>query len=187
MTARYRASTTRLPLHSAFDLRGPPEELRAALAVAGLPFPEAPNRCLVADDVRLLRLGPDRIVALAHADLEALLEGRLGAAFAEADSAICVAISDMIAGFAVDGPDCLDILRQGAALDLAETAFPADGATCTDLWGVTAILLRSAAGFIVLVDRSFAGYLENWLLTANGGADGPRPATMQSKPPPYGG
>lgn len=187
MNPRYRASTTRLPMQAAFDLRGPVEELRAALSGAGLPCPEAPNRLLVAGDMRLLRLGPDRIVVLASPDVEGMLASRLRAAFSDAETAICAEISDMHVGFEVEGPDRLEVLRQGVALDLAEPAFPTDGATCTEIWGVTAIVMRSGEGFLVLVDRSFAGYLENWLLTANGGADGPRPATMLSPPPPYRG
>ena len=186
-TARYNARWSRSALAASFDLRGDATELRGALAAAGLPFPDLPNRWISGNSgARLLRLGPKRIVILADAAEEAALENALVPAFASCPVADFANISDMLARYTITGPGVYDILKQGTAFELSETAFPANAATVTELWTVPVILLRETITSIsLLVDCAFSGFIENWLDAANGFEGGPRPGIMVSPPSPY--
>jgi sarcosine oxidase subunit gamma len=94
-------------------------------------------------------------------------------------------VSDMYAVFSVRGPGALDVLRQGAPLDLSPAAFPPGSVAGTELWSVTAIILRSPgpeAAFTLLVDTSLAGYVGDWLAVAMGAPSVLKPGTMASPP-----
>lgn len=112
-------------------------ELAALLGVA-LP----PGAASVATDAGILhRSGPESVLVLAPAGRAAALVERLDAAVGEL-SAIVVDLSEGHAWLSVTGPDALDVLAQGIAIDLREAALPVGQATRTLCFGVEAILVR---------------------------------------------
>jgi heterotetrameric sarcosine oxidase gamma subunit len=183
---RYDAKPKRLPMQALFDIRGSEAGMAAGLADAGITMPVARN--VVQRDVaglQIIRLGPKRVVVLAPPEAESELNLRLESAFVSAVDADFALVSDMFVTFELSGPGSEDVLRQGAPLDLSSQRFPADMATGTELWATSVILIRASvdpARFRIIVERSFAGYIENWLITATGGQSTLRPGVMISPP-----
>jgi heterotetrameric sarcosine oxidase gamma subunit len=183
---RYNTLLKRLPMQALFDIRGSEAGMAAGLDSAGLGMPVARNR--VQRDtlgIEAVCLGPRRVLVLAESEAEAVLNHRLNAAFGSVADADCALVSDMFVSFELTGPGSEDVLRQGAPLDLSSQRFPADMATGTELWAVSVILIRSSVDltcFRIVVERSFAGYIENWLITATGGQSSLRPGVMMSPP-----
>jgi heterotetrameric sarcosine oxidase gamma subunit len=184
---RYPVEIRRLPLFAAFEMRGREPALRRAVADAGLPWPARLHR--IARDAsghELVRFGPTRVLARGPIDGEEALAERLEAAFAAEPEADVALVSDMLAAFHVGGLRAEDVLRQGAPLDLSPESFPPGAATGTELWSVTAIIMRgpdAGAGFTLLVDNSHAGYIEDWLAVASGAPSRLLPGVMSNRPP----
>lgn len=185
---RYDVRIERRLMEAVFEAGGPASELEAACRAAGFAWPEQTHRMARdAQGCNLLRLGAKRIVIRAPLALEEELRAALDSAFAAVPTANCVLVSDMTAIFCVSGPGALDVLRQGAPLDLGLPAFPQGAATGARLWDATAIFERRAAQphcFDILVDASYAGYVENWLRVAAGEADGDEAPGVMRAPPP---
>lgn len=110
----------------------------AALVGVNLP----PGAASVATDVGLLhRTGPESGLVLAPSGSAAVLVARLDAAIGEG-SAIVADLSKGHAWLSVTGPDALEVLTQGIAIDLRDAALPVGQATRTLCFGVEAILVR---------------------------------------------
>jgi heterotetrameric sarcosine oxidase gamma subunit len=189
---RYRAQVTDLPMMALFEARGRQPALMAALAAAGLPWPQASGVIdASAAGVQVMRFGPARVLVTAELAREAELDRMLEAAFASQPDADVALVSDMFRGFRISGAGAEDVLRQGAPLDLSRAVLPDGSAAATELWAVSAIISREAAAepaftepaFTVLVDHSHAGYIADWLSAANGGAPLASPGVMTNPPP----
>jgi heterotetrameric sarcosine oxidase gamma subunit len=185
-TTRYDATLARLPMQVLFDIRGSETGMAAGLAKAGIKMPVARNR-VQRDTVGLevMRLGPRRVLVQAAPEAETEINHRLKAALGSVTDADFALVSDMFTQFELSGPGSEDVLRQGAPLDLSSQRFPADTATGTELWAVSVILIRLSVDptcFRIVVERSFAGYIEDWLITATGGQSTLRPGVMMSPP-----
>jgi sarcosine oxidase subunit gamma len=183
---RYQARIERLPMLALFEARGNAVALADAITAAGLVWPKDQPRFLPDQTgTGVLLLGPARLLVLASAAQEPALADALGRAFAAQPRADLAMVSDMYAVFSVRGPGALDVLRQGAPLDLSPAAFPPGSVAGTELWSVTAIILRSPgpeAAFTLLVDTSLAGYVGDWLAVAMGAPSVLKPGTMASPP-----
>jgi heterotetrameric sarcosine oxidase gamma subunit len=185
---RYAATVRELPRAALFEARGRPGALDAALAAAGLPAGEASGR--IARDpggVEVLRFGPARRLARADAAQEEELSRRLDSAFSTLPDADVALVSDAFRGFGVTGAGALEVLRQGAPLDLSDPALPPGHAVATELWSATVIVIRESGqtmSFTLLVDASFADYIGHWLAVANGQASSALPGVMAGPPPP---
>ncbi len=183
---RYQAKIKRLPMRALFEARGDADALAGAIAAAGLVWPKAHHRFLPDQTgTGVVVLGPARLLVMAPAAEETALAETLGRAFAGQARADVALVSDMHAIFSVSGPGALDVLRQGAPLDLSPPAFPPSSMAGTELWSVTAIILRDPgpeAGFTLLIDTSLAGYIAGWLAVASGAPSALQPGTMTSPP-----
>lgn len=184
---RYDASVARLPIEALFEARGPADEIERACRGAGLAWPRAAHRLdRDAAGRGLLRLGARRALLRAPIEAERQLAAALDEAFGREATANCALVSDMYALFRVAGPRAEDVLRQGAPLDLSAAAFPQHAATGTRLWDVTVIIARidlAPPAFDILVEASYAGYLELWLRTA-AGEETPETADILRGAPP---
>lgn len=189
MTRRYDASVEAAPALAVFEARGRDAGLSAGLATAGLTMPEAAGMMLrQPDGAEVLRLGPRRVLVLADGELEAQLGPALARGFSQVPDADVALVSDMVCVFDLGGVGAEDILAQGAPLDLSKRAFPEGTGTGTELWGATVILIRRAGrspGFRIIVERSFAGFIEDWLAVASGEASTLRPGVMAAPPPSW--
>jgi heterotetrameric sarcosine oxidase gamma subunit len=183
---RYPVAISSSAPFAVFEARGPEAELAAAVAEAGLDWPAQPHQAaLDPNGTELVRLGPNRLLAIGRRDLQDEIGARLAAAFARQPTAEALDVSDMLAGFTVTGPGAEDVLRQGAPLDLDADVFPPGRTTGTELWGVTVILGRRTApqeGFLILVDSAYAAFIEEWLAVASGAGPVRRPGTMVNPP-----
>ena len=183
---RYPVTLTHLPMAALFEARGGEAGLAQGLANAGFAMPASRNR--IEQDVsgvELIRLGPERVLLLADMAQENALAARLQAEFIPVADADVAMVSDMFAGFALEGPGAEDVLRQGAPLDLSPSRFPVGMATGTELWSTSILLIRRADAvplFHIFVERSYAGYLADWLAVAMGGTTVEQPGVMRSPP-----
>jgi sarcosine oxidase, subunit gamma len=187
MSPRYTANISRLPMMALFDARGSTAGLVQAFAACGLALPLSAHQVVnQGSGCAVLRLGPRRALIWAEASSETVLGDMLAAAFAVVPDADVALVSDMFIAFDVAGKGALDILAQGAPLDLSEAAFPAGSGTGTELWGTTVVLIRLDAvepSFSIIVERSYAGFIEDWLMVASGGISTLKPGVMMSPPP----
>ncbi|MCU0883647.1 MAG: hypothetical protein MUC44_01665 [Beijerinckiaceae bacterium] len=184
---RYQVAIERRPMAALFEARGQAAALAHALAAAGLSWPQAHHR-FEPDETGTgtVLLGPARLLVIAPAAQESALAEALGRAFDGEAMADFELVSDMYAVFSVSGAGALDVLRQGAPLDLSGQVFAPGSVAGTELWSVTAIILRhpgSGTGFTLFVDTSLAGYVADWLAVASGAPPVLKPGTMASPPP----
>lgn len=183
-TPRYPALLARAAARARFEAAGQPQALADALAAAGLPHPARPNTSATAPGLeRVDWLGPRRIVVSAAMDQEGRLDRQLQQAFARFAAADVLCATDMVAEFALTGPGAAEVLAQGSAVDFSSHAFPPGSVTVTDLWGIAAIVARTADApdaLCVTVDRALSGFVEGWLQTALGLPAPQRPGVMRT-------
>ena len=84
-----------------------------------------------------------------------------GACAAPPEDGIAVDMSDAYAAFSIEGAGAADMLARGIALDLDRLA--PDFAGRTRLGDVAVILVRTAGGYVLRCERSYAEWLEAWL------------------------
>jgi len=84
-----------------------------------------------------------------------------GACAAPPADGMAVNVSDAYTGFSVEGVGATDLLAQGIALDLERLA--PDFAGRTRLGDVAIILVRTAGGYVLRCERSYAEWLAAWL------------------------
>ena len=188
---RYPVLVSRGETRARFEAAGQPDALMAALQAAGLVVPARANTCAhTGSALRVDWLGPRRCVVSAPMDQEDALDERLHSAFATVELAAVCRTSDMVVSFELAGPGAPDLLAQGGALDFSDAAFAVGNVTGTDLWGIAAVVERSAdapGSLRVTVDRSLAGFVEGWLLVANGQPSSLRPGVMRTAHGPQSG
>ncbi|MBV8776379.1 MAG: sarcosine oxidase subunit gamma [Alphaproteobacteria bacterium] len=137
--------------------------------VAGLPLPLTANRAAAMGPVRVLWLGPDEWLILAEGssrDLTARLERAVaGRSFA---------LHDLSSGRTVlelGGRGARALLAAGCGIDLHPRAFAPGDCAQTLLARVPVILdqLDDTPRYRILLRRSYAGWLIDWLIDAAGG------------------
>jgi heterotetrameric sarcosine oxidase gamma subunit len=84
-----------------------------------------------------------------------------GACAAPPADGMAVDVSDAYTGFSVEGLGAADLLAQGIALDLERLA--PDFAGRTRVGDVAIILVRTAGGYVLRCERSYAEWLNAWL------------------------
>lgn len=135
------------------------------IRIAGRPLPLAASRWN-GDDPVFCRTAPDAWLLMsaqhAAADLvEAARDGCGRRSFAATD------VSDAHVALAVEGPQAVDLLARGCGLDLADAVFGQDACTRTRLAQLPVMIRRvSHERYELLVDRSMAAWLHDWLLDA---------------------
>ncbi|CAN1495995.1 COG4583 Sarcosine oxidase gamma subunit [Rhabdaerophilaceae bacterium] len=181
-----QARIDHLPMMAMFDLRGSKQGLTKALAGAGFTMPEGRNHLeRHSAGVELAQLGPQRVLVLADLSQEAQLNAGFSRGFGAVADADFALVSDMFVGFDLRGQGAEDVLSQGAPLDLSHESFPIGCTTGTELWSTSVIIMRLAGHpdhFRILVERSYAGYIEDWLHVASGRPSNVRPGVMSSPP-----
>jgi sarcosine oxidase, subunit gamma len=83
------------------------------------------------------------------------------------EGAVLVDSTDGIAAFAVEGPAVRDVLAQGCGLDFHPRSFPPGQCARTRFAQIAVVLdCLDEARFELYVSRSYAHYLQAWLLDA---------------------
>ena len=153
---------TELPLAAAANLRGSGEAFVAGVAQAiGAPPPLEPNRFVEAGGITIAWLGPDEWLVIDPAGDGPTLEARLH----NVSEAAATDVTGNRVALRLSGPAARDLLAAGCSLDLHSRAFAAGQCAQTLLARTGVILLQrdDAPTFDLLVRRSFARYLRDWL------------------------
>jgi sarcosine oxidase subunit gamma len=139
--------------------------------LAGLPLPLAPNRVTVMGATRILGLGPDEWLVTAEGGAPDLLP-RLERAVAGRRAAVTDLSASRVT-LEIAGGGARALLAAGCGLDLHPRVFGPGQCAQTLLARVQVILdqLGDAPYYRMLVRRSYAGWLADWLIDA---ADGLR-------------
>ena len=166
---RYAIDITTIAPRAVIELRGDPAAALRCLAAAGLRAPTRANSIAAhPDGAEVLWLGPRRWLVMAPLLHETALAARLDEAASAEAMLATVCVSDMWTGIALRGSGAPDVLAQGTPLDFEAERFPADAASFTDLFAVTALLRRAADGFEIWCDRSLARHITDSLRIAAG-------------------
>ena len=158
----YDVDITRLPLRALFDLKGKKDALRRWCGGALPPLPNCPNRITESQERRLVQTGPCCWLLLAPLEAEGALTEALRPVEAPDDLSI-VPVSDTLTFFAVTGAEAGDVMAVATPLDLHPSAFPPDGASWTEAFGVRALIWRIAEGYEIAVERSYGDWFEEVL------------------------
>ncbi|HZK88879.1 MAG TPA: sarcosine oxidase subunit gamma family protein [Stellaceae bacterium] len=139
--------------------------------LAGLALPPGANRVTATGAMRVLWLGPDEWLVVADGeatDLPARLSGAAGSRAAVTDLSSSRTIVE------IGGSAARDLLAAGCGLDLHPRAFAAGHCAQTLVARVPVILdqLDDAPRYRLLVRRSYAAWLIDWLIDASHGLQG---------------
>lgn len=172
---------TRLPDATLITVRCSAAVLDLVDLPLGLAFPRDSNRFTTVGTTQILWVGPDDwmiVDARAEApDLLAALEN----AFVGHDAAV-IDVSGNRVRFQVSGADARALMNRACALDLDPPHFGAGHCAGTLVARAQAFVLQvdDAPSYELLVRRSFATYLADWLVTA---AQGLRVSTDAQRSP----
>lgn len=164
----YDCVTERMAMRALIDLKGGSADILPRLQTLGLPDP-SPARAGTAGMTQVLRPAPAHW--LVHAPLaqeESLLQAL--SARPLAPDTLIVPVSDAHAWFSVRGRDARELLSIGCPLDLHPGAFPDDGATFTEVFGLKTLLLAQGDGFDLAIERSYAPLVADWFARIQGGS-----------------
>ena len=137
--------------------------LAAAQTALGCKLPLTPNRSIAAGARVAMWMGPNQWLMLSPAaDAEALARALAGHAASVVD------VSDLRALFELAGPNARDVLRKGCAIDLHPREFGPGDCALTALARVRVALCQvdDRPGYRLLIERSYAIYLWDWLTDA---------------------
>lgn len=158
-----------MPFIGAIDLRldARSEAARQAAGNAlGAALP-GPNSWVAAPGAHVLWQAHDEWLITGRDGSQAVMGTSLRNALAGMHCAI-TDVSDLRAAFELSGPHAREVLQKGCAVDLHPRAF--DSGSCVNAAlvrvRVTLRQMDAAPTYEVLVERSFAGYLQDWLRDA---------------------
>lgn len=139
---------------------------REALSVA---LPLTPNSWTAHDDIAVLWQAYDEWLVLTPDGTQVPVMMQLAQALEGLHAAV-TDVSDLRAGIAVDGPASRDLLRKGCAVDLHPREFSTGNLAVTTLARVRVVLRQTSdtPAYQILVERSYAHYLWDWLVDAAG-------------------
>lgn len=166
------ASLTERPLRGLVNVRGAFEDTAFAAAIdaaVGLPLPSA-NRYAVNDDRYLIWLGPNELLVSVPPGEQGAIEANVARGLAGQFHAV----TDVSSGYTtlrIAGPRARELIASGCPLDLHPRALPRGACAGTHIAKAQTVLLHGAADgeFQVIVRRSFADYLWQWLADAGAG------------------
>jgi sarcosine oxidase subunit gamma len=156
-------------LRGHINLRGDPDDARFAAAVEralGTPLPTIANTTRVAGDIVVYWLGPDEWLAVTPGEREQPIADALRSALEGVHSSVTQVTGGQTI-LVLRGAHVRDLLAKGCPFDLHSPAFRAGACAQTHL-AKAGVLLRPLGedGIEIVVRRSFADYLYQWLETA---------------------
>ncbi|MCP4875543.1 MAG: sarcosine oxidase subunit gamma [Gammaproteobacteria bacterium] len=158
------------PLLGYLNLRGCPDHtgfLAACLKVLGCEPPTEPNTLVVSGDYRIYWLGPDEWLVITPVDQQVQLQQKLLKALKKVFSSV-VDNSSGLTMLHITGNNAAALLASDCPLDLHAREFKPGQCAQTRLAraGMTISPLADGTGFEVIIRRSFADYLMQWLQEA---------------------
>jgi len=163
----YDVEIRELDLSAIFDLKGPMEHLKPRISGLAPAFPDRANTATRSGDMEFYWIGPDHWLLRGPIEGENELIATIDPSAASGDISI-VLISDTLAFFSISGPDADQIMAIASPLDTHRSAFPANGATFTEAFGLKALVVRRDDGYDLGCDRSYGDMVADYLLRAVG-------------------
>lgn len=168
----YQVTLEREELCTVVELQGPQQEVADIPVLLPLQFPSAPNTFEKSPDLdkTLYWIGPQRWLLRAELDKEADIK-RLLAEQELPDAVSAVLVSDSLAFFTIRGVDASAVISIASPMDVHPSAFPDNGASYTEAFGLKALVIRCDEGFEVVVERSYGDMLLDYFQRAIGTLD----------------
>jgi heterotetrameric sarcosine oxidase gamma subunit len=162
----YDVQIRKLKLNAVIDLQG--EASAIAKWVKGdLPaFPDKPNTLSRNSNLDLYWIAPERWLLRSDIENEDRLLEITKPNDAPVDISI-VQISDTLKFFEIIGPEVDEIISIACPIDNHISAFPENGVSYTNVFGIKGLLVRVKDGFEIAVESSFADLIEDYLQRAN--------------------
>ena len=161
----YDAIITRVGAKAFFDLKGPQPGLADWAGELLPPFPTTPNSASKKGDSELIFVGRNHWLLRAPLAREADLAASLRPELAPPEISV-VRVSDTQTFFSITGPDADQIMSIASPLDVHPTAFPDNGATFSEAFGLKALIFRQSDGFWLAVEQSFGDMIEDYFARA---------------------
>ena len=148
--------------------------VQRAREALGVDLPLMPNTWKAHGDIAVLWQAYDEWLVLTSDGQQGVVAVRLAQALAGRHSAV-TDVSDLRAAIDVSGPLSRDLLRKGCAVDLHARSFKTGNLALTALARVRVVLWQTSEvpAYQLLVERSYAHYLWDWLVDAAVEFDGP--------------
>ena len=159
----YDVNIARLEVNAVIDMQGDPEAVSAWCRNALPEFPSAPNTSSTSGPLSLYWIAPGRWLLRADRHHEPDLLSITRPESAPVDISM-VQVSDTLQFFSIIGREANDIISIACPLDHHDSAFPVNGVSYTDIFGVKGLLIRCEDGFEIAVERSFGDMIEDFLL-----------------------
>lgn len=158
----------RLPDAALITVRCTAATLAQVGTPAGLAFPREANRFTTQGSTRILWTGPDDWMIVDERPDASNLLIALEAAFKGHHAAI-VEVSGNRVGFRISGPDARELMQRVSALDFDPPHFALGHCAGTTVARTQAFIMQTGdePTYELLVRRSFAAYLADWLVTAS--------------------
>ena len=158
----YDVNITRLEVNAVIDMQGDPETVSAWCRNALPEFPSTPNTTSTRGALSLYWIAPDRWLLRADRNQEQELLAITRPESAPIDISM-VQVSDTLQFFSITGREANDIISIACSIDHHHSAFPVNGVSYTDIFGVKGLLIRCEEGFEIAVERSFGDMIEDFL------------------------
>jgi sarcosine oxidase subunit gamma len=155
-----------VPLTGTLDLRLDPRHAGALTRVLGAALP-APNTWVEGSNAHILWQAFDEWLIVTPDGQQHALADAMRAALAGTHHAV-TDVSDLRVALALEGPHARDVLQKGCAVDLHPRVFTPASCVTAALARVRVTLRQTSATprYEILVERSYAGYLGEWLADA---------------------
>ena len=157
----YDVDIQRLEISALFDLQGEASAIADWIGDELPALPDQPNTASHSKDASLYWIAPQRWLLRADISQEQILIEALRADEAPDELSI-VLTSDTVKFFQISGPDADDIIAIASSIDHHLSAFPANGVSYTDFFGVKGLLVRCDNGFEIAVESSFADMIDDY-------------------------
>ena len=161
----YQVQIKRLELNALIDIQGERNAVASWMSDDFPPFPENPNSSCQHDGLSLYWIAPERWLLRSAIENEERIISITRLDTAPQDISI-VLVSDTVQLFQVTGADADEIISIASSIDCHVSAFPGNGVSYTDIFGIKGLLMRCENGFEIAVESSYADMIEDYLSRA---------------------
>jgi len=163
----YDVKIQRLALNAMIDLQGDSEAIKSWIKDDDLPdFPDKPNTSSANKKFKLYWVGIEHWLIRSDIKLEDRLLEMTNPGASPTEISL-VQVSDTFKFFEVSGPDAAQIISIASPIDHHLSAFPENGVSYTNIFGIKGLLIRVNNGFEIAVESSYADLMADFLQKAN--------------------
>ena len=161
----YNVKAQRAQLSTLIDLKAKRVDLNNWLPKELSELPDIPNTSTTVGSHLIYWIGVDHFIIRSSINNETQLVNQINVSGAP-DTISAVLISDTLSFFELTGPQAQQIISIASPLDVHPHAFPDNGVSYTEAFGLKVLLARTQNGFEMAIDCSFKDMLEDYLTRA---------------------